>query len=133
MNKTELSKGLQRVFAEIREQGYITEQQMNYLKRRCNAEGKDIMDYSLIEEMGDGYGVPVTEEQGRKGLVWLYKQMCKRNKPTGYREDEIIKSSDASDFRFCGFYSQNGHSNFMPIYDLNGMEYVPFPEIYICG
>lgn len=126
-------KSNEQIFNEIREQGYITESQMNLLKRRCESAGKDIMDYSLVEKMSNGYGVPVTEEQGRKGLIWLYKQMRKRNKPTGYREDAIIQSASASDFLFRGFYSQNGHSNFMPIYELNGMEYVPFPEIYVRG
>lgn len=126
-------KSNEQIFNEIREQGYITEQQMKLLKRRCETAGKDVMDYSLVEEVGDGYGVPVTEEQGRKGLIWLYKQMRKRNKLTGYRADAIIESADASDFKFRGFYSQNGFNGFMPIYELNGMVYVPYSEIYICG
>lgn len=125
----------EQIFAEIREQGFITEQQMKLLKNRSNKEGHDVMDYDLMNEIDGDYGIPVTAEQGRKGLVWLYKQMKKRDKVTGYREDEIIKNAEPGDFRFRGFY-QGPCTNyrFEPLYWLNGMEYVPtMPEIYICG
>lgn len=126
----------EQIFDEIREQGFMTEQQMNLLKRRSNASGKDLMDYEFIESIGDGYGIPLTEEQGRKGLVWLYKQMRKRNKVTDVREDEIISTANPSDFRFVCFYDAGNYwrKNFIPVYNLNGMEYyVRGGELCICG
>ena len=94
------------------------------------------MDYEALESIRDGYGIPLTEEQAEQGLRWLKKFQRRRNgSPYGYREDEIINNATAKDFRFLGFYDAgNGwFRNFLPIYELNGMEYVPMQEPYIIG
>lgn len=130
------TKTNEQIFADVRERGVMTEQEMKLLLRRSNAEGKDILDYSLVEGLGDGYGIPLTEEQGRKALVWLYKQMRKRDKPTGYREDEIIESAKPGDFTLVCFYQCGSKwcKRFIPVYGLNGMEYrVEGNEIAIVG
>jgi hypothetical protein len=129
-------KSNEQIFAEIREQGYITEQQMKLLKNRSNREGRDLFDYGLIETINDGYGVPITREQGEKGLAWLKRWAKKRNTPLGSREISIIERATADDFTFLGFYNAShykNHVNLQPIYELNGMEYVPLAEPYVCG
>jgi hypothetical protein len=129
-------KSNEQIFAEIREQGYITEQQMKLLKNRSNREGRDLFDYDLVEQMNNGYGIPVTYEQGVKGLAWLTKFAKKRNTPFGYRELHIVLNASPDDFAFKGFYNAShykDHVNLQPIYELNGMEYVPLEEPYVCG
>lgn len=122
------------IFQEVREQGFITKQQIQLLKNRSNKEQKDLMDYDLIESIADGYGIPLTEEQGKQGLTWLKKFQRKRTSSIyGYREEEIINSASPSDFVFLGFYDAgNGwFKRYLPIYGLNGMQYVPMNEPYI--
>ncbi len=121
------------IFSEIKEQGFITKSQIQLLKSRSNRDGKDVFDYALLDEINDGYGIPVTSEQGAQGLAWLLKFIKKD--VYGYRERDIISNASASDFTFRGFYDAgNGWGRcFVPIYDLNGMEYVPLSEPYIIG
>lgn len=134
MSKTKTN---QQIFADIRERGMMTEQEMKLLLRRSNASGEDVLDYALVEEVGDGYGIPLTKEQGRKALAWLYRQTRKRDKPTGYREDEIILNAAPTDFTLVCFYNAaRGFREpyFMPVYNLNGMEYrVDCGDIVIVG
>lgn len=122
------------IFQEIKAQGFITKQQLQLLKNRSNKEQKDLMDYDLLESIADGYGIPVTEEQGQQGLTWLKKFQRKRTGSIyGYREEQIIKDAKPGDFVFLGFYDAgNGYfKNYLPIYGLNGMQYVPMQEPYI--
>ena len=130
-------KTLEGIFSEIKESGVITKQQLQLLKNRSNREQKDVINYDLLESIGDGYGIPLTEEQGEQGLNWLKKFIKKNGESNvfGYRELEIIGGASASDFVFKGFYDAgNGWSrNFLPIYQLNGMEYIPMKEPYIIG
>jgi hypothetical protein len=122
------------IFEAIKEAGMITEQQIKLLKLRSNRLQKDVMDYELIEQIDEGYGIPVTEEQGAKGLEWLRKFARMRYSPLGYREIDIINHAEPSDFRFRGFYQSGyGYRNFLPIYELNGMAYVPMAEPYVIG
>lgn len=122
------------IFQEIKAQGFITKQQLQLLKNRSNKEQKDLMDYDLLESIADGYGILVTEEQGQQGLTWLKKFQRKRTGSIyGYREEQIIKDAKPGDFVFLGFYDAgNGWlKKYLPIYGLNGMEYVPMQEPYI--
>ena len=52
------------IFAEIKNQGFMTKQQMQLLKNRSNHAQTDLFDYDLIDAMNEGYGIPLTEEQG---------------------------------------------------------------------
>ena len=124
------TKTLEEIYNEIKEQGFITEKQISLIKRRCTAAGRDLFDNTLIEGLNDGYGIPITEEQGRKGLAWLYKFLEKDI--YGYREKTIIEEAKADDFTFMGFYSPRPGA-FIPFYNLCGMEYVPLKEPYIVG
>lgn len=130
-------KTLESIFSEIKENGVITKQQLQLLKNRSNREQKDVINYDWLESIGDGYGIPITEEQGLQGLKWLKKFIKKDGGSSvyGYRELEIIKDASPADFVFKGFYDAgNGwFKNFLPIYQLNGMEYVPMKEPYIIG
>ena len=122
------------IFQEIKAQGFITKQQLQLLKNRSNKQQKDLMDYEVLESIADGYGIPLTEEQGQQGLTWLKRFQRKRTGSIyGYREEEIINGASPSDFVFLGFYDAgNGwFKNYLPIYGLNGMEYVPMAEPYI--
>lgn len=130
-------KTLESIFSEIKENGFISKSQLQTLKNRSNRERKDVINYGWLESVGDGYGIPLTEEQGIQGLNWLKKFIKKNGKSNvyGYRELEIIGNASPSDFVFKGFYDAgNGwFRNFLPIYQVNGMEYIPMEEPYIIG
>lgn len=130
-------KTLESIFSEIKETGVITKQQLQLLKNRSNKQQQDVIDYDWLESIGDGYGIPLTEEQGVQGLNWLKKFIKKNGESNvyGYRELEIIGNASPSDFVFKGFYDAgNGLAiSFLPIYQLNGMEYIPMKEPYIVG
>lgn len=127
----------EQLFNEISEQGLVTKQQLQLLKNRSNRTQKDVINYDWLESVGDGYGIPLTEEQGVQGLNWLKKFIKKNGESNvyGYRELEIINGASPSDFVFKGFYDAgNGRfKNYLPIYGLNGMEYIPMREPYIIG
>lgn len=130
-------KTLESIFSEIKENGFISKSQLQTLKNRSNRERKDVINYDWLESVGDGYGIPLTEEQGIQGLNWL-KKFIKKNGDSnvyGYRELEIIGNASPSDFVFKGFYDAgNGwFRDFLPIYQVNGMEYIPMEEPYIIG
>lgn len=128
-------KTLENIFSEIKENGVITKQQLQLLKNRSNKQQQDVIDYDWLESIGDGYGIPLTEEQGVQGLSWLKKFIKKNGESNVYRELEIIGNASPSDFVFKGFYDagNGGFRNFLPIYQLNGMEYIPMKEPYIVG
>lgn len=130
-------KTLESIFSEIKENGFISKSQLQALKNRSNREQKDVINYDWLESVGDGYGIPLTEEQGVQGLNWLKKFIKKNGESNvyGYRELEIIGNGSPSDFVFKGFYDAgNGwFRNFLPIYQVNGMEYIPMKEPYIIG
>lgn len=130
-------KTLESIFSEIKENGFISKSQLQTLKNRSNREQKDVINYDWLESVGDGYGIPLTEEQGIQGLNWL-KKFIKKNGGSnvyGYRELEIINSASPCDFVFKGFYDAGTgwFRNFLPIYQVNGMEYIPMKEPYIIG
>jgi hypothetical protein len=129
-------KTLESIFSEIKEAGVITKRQIQLLKSRSNRRQKDVIDYAWLESIGDGYGIPLTEGQGIQGLN--LKKFIKKNGESnvlGYRELNMINSASPCDFVFKGFYDAgNGWVKiFLPIYQLNGMEYIPMKEPYIIG
>lgn len=130
-------KTLESIFSEVKENGVITKQQIQLLKNRSNKEQRDVIDYDWLDSIGDDYGIPVTEEQGVQGLKWLKKFIKKNGESNvyGYREIEIINSALPSDFVFEGFWvtGNSWYKHFLPIYQVNGMEYVPMQEPYIIG
>ena len=130
-------KTLESIFSEIKESGVITKQQLQLLKNRSNKQQKDVICYDWLESVGDGYGIPLTEEQGVQGLNQLKKFIKKNGESNvyGYRELEIIGNASPCDFVFKGFYDAgNGwFKNYLPIYQVNGMEYIPMKEPYIIG
>ena len=122
------------IYKEILESGYITESNMKLLKNRSNKAGSDLFDYDFLERFSDGCGIPLTVDQGEKGLIWLKKFINKGN-VYGYRELEIIQNATPSDFLFLGFYDAGNYLThyYLPIYSVNGMQYVPKKEPYIIG
>ena len=125
------------IYKEISENGYITGANMQLLKNRSNKAGRDLFDYDFLENFADGYGIPLTADQGEKGLLWLKKFIRKDGSSNvyGYRELDIIKNADPSDFMFHGFYDAGNYlsHHYLPIYSVNGMQYVPMKEPYIVG
>ena len=117
-------KANEAIIAEVAERGYITEKEINLLKCRSNREGRDVINYDLISD-----AVPVTPEQGAKGLLWLKKLLKRNGEPRegqnlGWREIDIIKSATANDFEFvCLHDCGNRSSNFVPVYRCGAMEY----------
>lgn len=130
-------KTLEIIFSEIKESGFISKSQLQILKNRSNRGQRDVINYDWLESIGDGYGIPLTDEQGVQGLNWLKKFIKKNGESNvyGYREIDIINNASPSDFVFKGFYDAgNGwFRNFLPIYQVNGMEYIPMQEPYIIG
>ena len=126
------------IFAEIKAAGFMTEKQMQLLKNRSNKAQKDLFNYELD---GDGYGIPLDEEWANKGLNWLKSLIKKNGEPKagqnlGYREIDIIKNAQASDFSLMGFYDAGNryHSFFLPVYNVAGMEYrVEAGKIVVVG
>lgn len=130
-------KTLESIFSEIKGTGLITKHQLQLLKNRSDKQQQDVIDYAWFGSIGDGDGIPLTESQGVQGLKWL-KKFIKKNGESdvyGYRELEIIGTASPSDFVFKGFYDAgNGWVRiFLPIYQVNGMEYIPMKEPYIIG
>lgn len=117
-------KANESIIAEVAERCYITEKEINLLKCRSNREGRDVINYELL-----GDGVPVTTEQGAKGLLWLKKLLKRNGEPRegqnlGWREIDIIKSATENDFSFvCLYDCGNRSSNFVPVYRCGAMEY----------
>lgn len=129
------------IFENVRQNCYISEREINLLKNRSNKEGHDLFNYDLIDEVGEGYGVPVTPEQGARGLHWLQGLIKRNGEPKsgqnlGYREIEIIKNATKDDFSFVGFYDAGNRyfSVFVPIYRCDAMEYYVFDgKIQVVG
>ena len=130
-------KTIESIYKEISESGFITEANMQLLKNRSNKSGRDLFDYDFLETFSDGCGIPLTIEQGAKGLLWLKKFIHKDGSSNiyGYRELDIIKNATPSDLLFHGFYDAGNYLNhyYLPVYSLNGMQYVPKKEPYIIG
>ena len=125
------------IFAEIEECGFITKENLQLLKNRSNKQQTDLFDYDFMENFKDGFGIPLSEEQGKQGLKWLKKFINKNgeSKVYGFREIEIIENASPRDFKFQGFYDNGSryYKNYLPIYELNGMQYIPKIEPYIIG
>ena len=124
------NKTNEEIFENVRENGYISEREINLLKNRSNNERRDVFNYALIEEVADGYGVPVTQEQGAKGLRWLRGLLKSNGEPRkgqglGYREVEIIREATPEDFRFRGFVRKGSaaYAYFVQLYSVLGMDY----------
>lgn len=117
-----------KIFENVVNNGFISEREILLLKRRSNAEGHDLFNYDLLDAFD--FGVPVTPEQGAKGLHWLQGLIKRNGQPKagqtlGWREIEIIKTATANDFSFCGFYAAGNRyfTKFVPLYSVGGMEY----------
>ena len=125
------------IFAEIEECGFITKGNLQLLKNRSNKEQIDLFDYDFLESFADGCGIPLTADQGKKGLLWLKKFIRKDGSSNvyGFREIEIIENASPSDFKFQGFYNAGYYlaRYYIPIYSVNSMQYIPFKEPYIIG
>lgn len=124
----------EQIFDNIRKSGYITEREINLLKRRSNAMQKDLFDYIIFDTLDE---IKIYPEQGSKRLKWLKKFINRKvdSNIYGYREVDIIQSSTPKDFRFKGFYDAGNccYSNYVPHYELKGMEYILLSEPYIIG
>lgn len=113
------------IFENIHERGYMTEKEMLLLKSRSNKAQKDLFQYDEFNEY-----IPLSEEWANKGLQWIKSLLKKDGEPKagqnlGDREIEIIQTATASDFTFVCFYD-NGNGwrrNFVPVYNVAGMEY----------
>ena len=116
------------IFENIHERGYMTEKEMLLLKSRSNKAQKDLFQYDEFSEY-----IPLSEDWANKGIKWLKSLLKKNGEPKagqnlGYREIEIIKSATPEDFSFVCFYDNgNGwHRNYIPVYNVAGMEYFVF-------
>lgn len=121
------------LFKEIKQSNVITEEQIQTLKKRSNNLKRNVINYNWMDRVGNGYGIPLTEEQGAKELDWI-KSFVGKN-IYRYKDIEIIKNASPSDFVFKGFYNNGigNWCNYLPIYEINGIEYVPMSQPYIIG
>ena len=118
------------IFENVRKSGFISEREINLIKNRSNKEGRDLLDYNLLDGINDGYGVPVTPEQGTKALRWLQSLIKRNGEPKsgqnlGWREIDIINNATENDFTFICLYNCGNKffSNFVPVYRCGAMEY----------
>lgn len=118
---------------EIKQSGVITEDQIQTLKKRSNDLRRNVINYNWIEHAGNGYGIPLTKEQGAKELDWI-RSFVEKNIYRA-KDIEVIQNASPSDFVFKGFYNNGVGSwcNYLPIYEINGIEYVPMSKPYIIG
>lgn len=118
---------------EIKQSGVITEDQIQTLKKRSNDLRRNVINYNWMARVGNGYGIPLTEEQGAKELDWI-RSFVEKNIYRA-KDIEVIQNASPSDFVFKGFYNNGVGSwcNYLPIYEVNGMEYVPMLQPYIIG
>lgn len=123
----------QEIINEIESRRMITEQEINLLKRRANAGDNDAAAFWP--------DIEVTPEQSAKGIAWLrnlYKTPTgkeRKNNPFGYREIDIIDNYAGENFTFRGFYDAGryGFHNYIPVYEVGGMEYYNYGGIQIIG
>lgn len=121
----------------IEEKGIITEREILLLKRRANNGDIDAANFYP----GSEKVIEVTDEQSEKGFKWLYNLYKtpagkeRKNNPFGYREMDILDNYNGERFTFVGFYDDLNRfrSCYIPIYELNGMEYYYNGEIHIVG
>lgn len=127
----ELDKDL--LLKEIKQSGVITEDQIQALKKRSNELKRNIIRCNWIERVGNGHGIPLAEEQGLKQLDWI-KSFVGENIYRS-KDIEMIQNASPADFVFKGFYNNGIGSwcNYLPIYEINGIEYVPMSKPYIIG
>lgn len=124
------------IFAEIKAAGFMTEKQMQLLKNRSNKEQRDLFPYDEFNDY-----IPISEEWASRGLKWLRSLLNKNGEPKlstelGFREAEIIKTANASEFSFVCFYNSGSEAArfYIPVYKLAGMKYrVEGGEIIIVG
>lgn len=118
---------------EIKQSGVITEDQIQTLKKRSNDLRRNVISYNWIEHAGNGYGIPLTKEQGAKELGWI-RSFVEKNIYRA-KDIEVIQNASLSDFVFKGFYNNGigNWCNYLPIYEINGIEYVPMSQPYIIG
>ena len=124
------------IFENIRERGYMTEREMLLLKSRSNKAQKDLFQYDEFNDY-----IQLSEDWANKGLKWFKSLLKKNGEPKagqnlGDREIEIIKTATASAFTFVCFYDNgNGwYRNFVPVYNVAGMEYrVEAGKIVVTG
>lgn len=111
----------------------LDKDQIQTLKKRSNDLRRNVISYNWMDRVGNGYGIPLTEEQGAKELDWI-KSFVGKN-IYRYKDIEIIKNASPSDFVFKGFYNNGigNWCNYLPIYEINGIEYVPMSQPYIIG
>lgn len=109
----------------------LDKDQIQTLKKRSNDLRRNVINYNWMDRVGNGYGIPLTEEQGAKELDWI-KSFVGKN-IYRYKDIEIIKNASPSDFVFKGFYNNGigNWCNYLPIYEINGIEYVPMSQPYM--
>lgn len=121
----------------IEEKGIITEREILLLKRRANNGDRDAANFYP----GCDRVIETTNEQSEKSFKWLYNLYktptgkVRENNPFGYREMDILDNYKGERFTFVGFYDAGNrfYSCYIPIYELNGMEYYYNRELHIVG
>ena len=121
----------------IEEKGIITEKEILLLKRRANNGDRDAVNFYP----GCDRVIEVSDEQSEKGFKLLYNLYKtpmgkeRKNNPFGYREMDILDNYNGERLTFVGFYDNGNrfYPSYIPIYELNGMEYYYNGEIHIVG
>ena len=114
--------GMVKVLDEIKENGVITENQINLIKRRLNS-GKDDSELDDLLEYINDNSPKLSNEQNKKGyefLMNLWKSPTgkeRKNSPFGYREESVLENFEY--FELAGFLSFYGLGS-IPIYNVIG-------------
>lgn len=125
-----LSEKTQVLASDIAKRGQITEREKQLIQNRLNRYQSEVRheDYVHMFDNGD---ISVTDEQARKGFLWLWNQYItpkgkhRKNNPFGYRERVVlIEARDSgAKFTFDGFYCAGRYGRqYVPLYSLYNNE-----------
>ena len=134
-----LSEKTQTLAREIAKRGQITEREKQLIQNRLNRYQSEVnhTDYEIMFANGE---ISVTDEQARKGFLWLWNQHKtpmgkeRKNNPFGYREIDVLNEAreNGATFTFDGFYDAGRvYRHCLPLYSLYN-EKGSF-QYYVCG
>lgn len=129
----------EQIAQSIKEQGFISEKDINLLKNRANSG--DLSGMQLIYDNE----VEVSAVQVEKGFTWLWDQyktprgVERKNNPFGYREQSVLEGVGVS-FTFDDIYDTGNSvfSFYVPVYTISSsggsfQYYVSGGKVHIIG
>jgi hypothetical protein len=130
------------------EKGYLTENEINLMRRRLNQDGggSNYAKLNVSEISFPEGGFAISDEQTDKGIEWLINQWKGKtgrelpSNPFGYREQEIIEYFDCmgmrlGEFRLIQFKNvkDSNYPFYIPVYRVKVKSHGFFDYYYYAG